>query len=157
MKYCNNCNKEYNDNINFCPICGNQIGTPEEQIKYCPNCGKELNDSEKFCPNCGKSITATVNNYNDITVAHPQGIGVILAFMIVSCVLSGLLSIGYGNTGNNIGLSIAFCSLFWKIPMTIHFKNFTNARLKVSTGFKVCTLIFVSLVSGIIMLCNKDL
>ena len=42
-------------------------------------------------------------------------------------------------------------SLLWSIPMTVvYFKN----DGWVGNGFKVCTLLFVSLVAGILMFCD---
>ncbi len=43
-------------------------------------------------------------------------------------------------------------SLFWCVPMTVHY--FRNASW-VSTGFKVCTMLLVSMLAGIIMLFDE--
>ncbi len=46
--------------------------------------------------------------------------------------------------------------LLWTIPMTISvFKKSKNGT-KISTGFKVCVLLFVNLIAGIILLCDND-
>lgn len=59
------------------------------------------------------------------------------AFMVVGTVFSGLLLL----------------PLCWTIPMTVHYyKNKGN----VGIGFKVCTLIFTSLIGGILALCDFD-
>lgn len=63
-----------------------------------------------------------------------------LVFMIIGCVFQPF----YG--------SIGFIGLIWCIPMTI-FYNFQQRKGKdVSTAFKICTLLFVNLIAGIIML-----
>ena len=61
-------------------------------------------------------------------------------FMIISTVVLGFYLI----------------PLAWCIPMTIsYFKKVQNNE-PVSTGFKVCSLLFVNTVAGILMLCDKD-
>ena len=42
-------------------------------------------------------------------------------------------------------------ALFWCIPMTVHY--FRNAGW-VNTGYKVCTLLFVNTIAGILMFCD---
>ena len=163
MKFCENCNKEFNDDLNFCPICGAKLSTNEEKIKFCPICGKELDEDANFCPACGNPTTKPDNesyfdydNYRNHT-ERPQGIGIIMAFMIISCCIYGLSSVTLLAAGFGATALIYLIPLCWQIPMTAHFSNCANAGLKVSTAFKVCTLLFVSIISGIIMLCNKDL
>lgn len=56
MKYCDKCNKEFDDGMKFCPLCGNKLTIKNNN---CPNCGKELVGDFKFCPYCG---TEVVNN-----------------------------------------------------------------------------------------------
>ena len=46
--------------------------------------------------------------------------------------------------------------LLWCIPMTISYSNKIKRGKPVSTGFKVCVLLFVNIVAGIIMLCDRD-
>lgn len=60
--------------------------------------------------------------------------------MIISTVLLGLYII----------------PLAWCIPMTVSYCNKVKAGQPVSTGFKVCCLLFVSVVGGILMLCDQD-
>ena len=46
--------------------------------------------------------------------------------------------------------------LCWCIPMTVCvYKAYKGERF-LSTGFKVCTLLFVSLIGGILLLCDND-
>ena len=52
-------------------------------------------------------------------------------------------------------LSLYFIPIVWCLPMTIYYFNKTKKGEKVSTGFKVCALLFVSLPGGVIMLCDK--
>lgn len=123
-------------------------------MKYCTHCGTQLVDEAIVCPNCGcaavdfeadaaKSTPAPEPAYapNPAPAAQqkPESALRIIAkiFMLISCIFSG------------------FCFLFplaWTIPMTVHYwKNRT-----VGTGFKVCSLIFVNTVAGILMLCDNQ-
>lgn len=60
------------------------------------------------------------------------------AFMIVSTVIMGF----------------AIIPLAWCIPMTVIAKRKIDNGEEIGVGFKVCTLIFVNLVSGILFLCD---
>ena len=46
--------------------------------------------------------------------------------------------------------------LCWCIPMTVSVYKAYKGKKDLSTGFKVCTLLFVSLVGGILLLCDND-
>lgn len=63
-------------------------------------------------------------------------------FLIIGCVINGIC-----------GLLIP---LAWCIPMTVIIcKKFKNHE-PIGMGLKICTLLFVSLISGICLLCMKD-
>lgn len=55
--YCTHCGKSVKGDAQFCPYCGNKIGTKF----FCSNCGKELEEIIKYCPYCG---TKTIYNSN---------------------------------------------------------------------------------------------
>ncbi len=40
--------------------------------------------------------------------------------------------------------------------MTISYFNHVRDRQPVSVGFKICSLLFVNLIAGILMLCDSD-
>ena len=53
MKFCGNCNREYDDNLNFCSKCGKALLIRPQEY-FCPTCGKSLGESfDRFCPYCG--------------------------------------------------------------------------------------------------------
>ncbi len=65
---------------------------------------------------------------------------VVKIFMIIGCVAQGWMII----------------PLAWCLPMTISvFKSLKTGR-PIGMGMKICTLLFVSLVSGVCLLCMKD-
>ena len=49
------------------------------------------------------------------------------------------------------GIAVAWC-----IPMTVHYFKCCEDNRQPSTGFKVCTLLFVNLIAGICMLIDRD-
>ena len=59
MKWCGNCNCEYNDDHKFCSQCGSEL-IDKHKVCYCPSCGKMLGENtDKFCPYCGYQIVKT--------------------------------------------------------------------------------------------------
>ena len=109
-------------------------------MKFCQHCGSELEDGAVVCPKCGSAVesapavaTTSQSNSGLKTVAK--------VFMIIGTVCSAL--VGY------------LIPLAWCLPMTIVYFGKVKRGEKVSTGFKVCTLLFVNLIAGIVMLCDK--
>ncbi len=102
-------------------------------MKYCTKCGSQIDDATNFCPTCGNA-SGFVAKKDDtlITVAK--------VFMILSCV----------------GVGWTLIPLCWMIPMTVSLFNKAKTGEPITTGFKVCTLLFVSLVAGICLLCDND-
>ena len=49
MKFCANCNKSFDDDLNFCPECGEKLLSKD----VCPKCGAAISEDDKFCPSCG--------------------------------------------------------------------------------------------------------
>ena len=106
-------------------------------MKYCVKCGKELLDEAVICTACGcpvenPSFTEPRKESAFQTVAK--------IFMIIGTVLSGWLIL----------------PLAWCLPMTIIYWKKVKENQPISTGFKVCSLIFVSLLGGIFMLCDNN-
>lgn len=106
-------------------------------MKYCNHCGTQIVDEAVTCPNCGCAVTSTPAPVESDT-SMLQTIAKI--FMILGCI-----SVGW--------MLIPLC---WTIPMTVHYWKAVENKTSVSTGFKVCSLLFVSLIAGILMLCDHD-
>ena len=105
-------------------------------MKYCSHCGKELLDEAVICPSCGCKA-AQNSNLSD----ENKKIMVLLIkiFMLLGCIVVGLT-----------GMLLPFA---WTIPMTIYLWNKLDKNEPVGMAFKICTLIFCSLVAGILLLC----
>ena len=105
-------------------------------MKYCANCGSQLYDNAVVCINCGCATGASRPAKSSGAITATK------VFMILGTIVMGL-------TGYLIPLA-------WCIPMTVvYFKKIKNNQ-PISTAFKICSLLFVSLVAGILMLCDKD-
>lgn len=108
---------------------------------YCSKCGAEIMDEAVICTKCGclvgeKKMPAQVRTKKDDSGLKK----VAKIFMIIGCVAMGFF----------------FISLAWTIPMTMSYsKKIANGE-PVTTGFKVCTLLFVNVIAGILMLCCND-
>lgn len=150
MKYCPNCGFQMEDNEGRCSNCGyaeNETIENKEtnNMIFCTNCGARISDQTQVCPYCNMVI-------NNIVVPNAQvkkyNSGVKTAakiFLIIGCVAN---AIGF--------LWISLITLVWTIPMTVHYFNATKNHKRIGTGFKVCTLLFVSLFAGIFKICDND-
>ncbi len=113
-------------------------------MKYCTKCGHELLDEAVICPNCGCAVEGTNYSAPAAAPAAPASGDSTLKmiakiFMVIGC----------------IATAFAIIPLFWTVPMTISYFNKVSRGEPVSTGFKVCALIFVNLIAGILMLCDN--
>lgn len=106
---------------------------------YCTHCGKELNDEAVVCTECG----CATEKWKDVFQRKETSSAlstVAKVFMIISTVVMGIYLI----------------PLAWCLPMTIvYFQKIKHGK-PVGTGFKVCTLLFVNTISGILMLCDNN-
>lgn len=112
-------------------------------MKYCTKCGAQLFDEAVICVRCG-CPTAPIQTAQDMSsVQGGSSISKTIAFvlMIISTVVSGFLFI---------------ISLAWMIPLTVIYNQKVRCGEPLSTGFKVCILIFVNIVAGILLLCDSD-
>lgn len=106
-------------------------------MKYCSKCGNQLFDEAVICPQCG-----CATGYQEHTTRKQTSTMQTVAkiFMIIGTVIS----------------AFAIIPLAWCVPMTLSYINKINNGQRVGTGFKVCTLLFVNTIAGILMLCDDD-
>ena len=108
---------------------------------YCSKCGAEINDEAVICTKCGclvgdKKIPTQIQAQKDNSGLKTAA----KIFMIIGCIAMGF----------------AFISLAWTIPMTVTYSRKIKNGEPVTTGFKVCSLLFVNTIAGILMLCCND-
>ena len=101
-------------------------------MKFCVKCGKELMDEAVVCTGCAVE-----------TEESPSGLSTaVKVFMVIGTVCTSL--IGY------------LIPLAWCLPMTIIYFKKVKKGLPIGTGFKICSLLFVNTIAGILMLCDKN-
>lgn len=170
MKRCTKCGKEMQDEAIFCPNCGSRTSAPATdkkesdcfapQTKYCSTCGAELRAEAVVCTACG---CAQNNSQPSANVKREKSELKTAAkvFMIFSCLLQVFLFLTlsiYSCVGEEVVMFICgficLIPLAWKLPMTIAYSNKCNGSIGI--GFKICTLLVVSLIAGILMLCDNS-
>lgn len=108
-------------------------------MKYCVHCGAEIHEGAIICVKCGRSVAPTTPlipvKQEDDTMSV-----IVKIFLIFGCIAQGWLLI----------------PLAWCLPITISVFNSFRDRRPISTGMKVCVLLFVSLIAGICLLCMND-
>ena len=138
-------------------------------MKYCTHCGAQIDDEAVVCPKCGcttaKGEEVFEENKNNSSNNNATLGLVAKIFMIltcVGCVVTAFASLGmYSGVENGLALGIGgliggLIPLCWVIPMTIKINNSLKNNEPLTTGFKVCTLIFANVISGILLLCMKE-
>lgn len=107
-------------------------------MKYCSECGNELLDKAEICPRCGCRVSPPQTGKSS---SSNEDLDLITKIFLIL---------------GTIALGVFLIPLAWCIPMTVHAFECINENKPLSTGFKVCTLLFVSMIAGILMLCRKD-
>ncbi len=137
-------------------------------MKYCEHCGAEIDDKAVVCVKCGCAVKSS----------NKQNSGLLLAakiLMIISCaatpciglftgisILSLAAIAGYGAAMYSsiiIGIAyiVASCiPLAWCLPMTLTLNRKIKNHESVGIAFKICTLIFVNTIAGILLLCASE-
>ena len=111
-------------------------------MKYCTKCGKELFDEAVVCTGCGCAVGN--KEYVDPFAPAPKKEStlklVAKVFMILGTVCMGFLIL----------------PLAWCLPMTLSYCKKIKNNEPISIGFKVCALLFVNTIAGILMLVDQD-
>ena len=111
-------------------------------MKYCTKCGNQLADDAVICTNCG-CTTAEYKSAASTESAVSAEDGMKLAAKILMVV-------------GTVAMGMYLFPLIWCIPMTLSYWNKVKNGEPGSMGFKICTLLFVNTIAGILMLCVKD-
>lgn len=107
-------------------------------MKYCSKCGKEITEGTAYCLGCGCAIEAPVA---EAAPAYDPLKTLIKIFMLIGVIATSVSTYAIG--------------LAWCLPMWRAYNRMKDNGEPISTKFKVCTLIFVSVPAGIMMLCDN--
>ncbi len=117
-------------------------------MKFCSKCGTQLVDDAIVCTGCGCAVAtvpaAPVATAEIMAEAPSKNVSGITTAAKVLMVLGTIMT------------GIYIIPLAWCIPMTVSYFNRIRDGRPISTGFKVCSLLFVSMIGGILMLCDKE-
>lgn len=103
---------------------------------YCSNCGQEINDNADVCIHCGCAVKK-----DKPAAQKDDSLGLVAKiFLIIGCVAQGWLLL----------------PLAWCLPITLSVCGKMKRGEPIGTGLKVCALLFVNLISGIILLCRSE-
>ncbi len=106
--------------------------------KFCSHCGKEVNPDAVVCVHCGCSLKPNGGSANSgLSDGMKTAIKI---FMILGVISQAFLLI----------------PLIWCIPMYMKVNKYLNGEEELSTGYKVCVLIFVNLIAGILLLMDGN-
>ena len=120
--YCHHCGKEVENGNNFCPYCGAIQDRYSDDYRY-----EERKDEYEESKNSSSKAASEAQSGLDLAVK---------IFMVLSCVAFGF----------------AVIPLIWMVPMTIHAFHKADNNEEYGTAFSVCSLIFVDVVAGILMI-----
>lgn len=111
-------------------------------MKFCPTCGKELIDEAEFCPGCGCAVPTKRAPGQQAQAQSGNDTLAIIAkiFLILGCISGGWMII----------------PLAWMLPITLSIFGKLKRGEQIGTGLKVCALLFVNLIAGIVLLCRSD-
>ena len=131
-------------------------------MKICPNCGIQLADDAAFCTQCGAAQAvaepqAPIDTNDQPPVYQPPVYDAPVQPEVPP--VSGLArtALIFMIIGTIVMACSTYClGLIWCLPMTLAYNKALKNGTTLSTGFKVCSLIFVSTVGGILMLCDRD-
>lgn len=118
-------------------------------MKYCCYCGKELPDDAQFCIHCGKSVSgagtegrAQGEQAERCSVKKSEVDTLIEIFLLIACIINGIATLGI--------------ALAWCIPMRKIILNDMRNGVPVSIAMKVCTILFVNTIAGILLFCRDE-
>ena len=172
MKYCTHCGKHLLDEAAICIGCGCDVRkvrglTTEQPKKFCNYCGAEVFKDAVVCPTCGCQLAGRSGNVLQIIIKSLMVMsGVAALFAAIVMLVLALIDANFAKICIEdadyefyellsrifISMFVAFAlSLAWIIPMTVHYFKATKRNQAVGTAFKVCTLLFVNLIAGILL------
>ncbi len=173
MKFCEYCGKQVLGEVTTCSGCGATVEQKPEKtqvasnFKYCVHCGNQILSEAVMCPKCGSSAGKNKRNISngDKSRVLKLAVKIFMLIAVGSCIANGVgalltstwVVLGAGHFVVSHVIFSSLIPLVWIIPMTIHYFKATKNNQPVGTGFKVCTLIFVNFIAGILMFCDASL
>lgn len=152
----------------YCQKCGKPL--PDGDCAYCPNCGHPIRKPQQNVPQENQQ-DYKISSTDEMLVLIAKIFGLLniigsiiggcLIIVIAITIISSAPSKGTvpANANQLIGGVwmvfgiISILSIAWQIPMECHMWSNGYKKAGLSTGFKICVMLFFNLVSGILLLC----
>ena len=100
-------------------------------------------DEAVICVKCGGMVPGSPISNQNSQPAEDSGLTIaVKVLMIIGTIFMSISTFGIG--------------LLWCIPMLISYFNKIKNGKKISTGFKICSALFVSMLGGILMCTDKN-
>ena len=134
------------DAIVYCPQCGAASEQPQQQAYQQPQQPQQQAYQQQAYQQQNyqqQAYQQPYQPYQQPVAPRESGLATVAKiFMIIGTVASAL--------------SLFLIPLAWCIPMTMAYWKKLKTGEPISVGFKICTLLFVNTIAGILMLCDKD-
>lgn len=177
VKHCKKCGYETKGDAEYCIYCGEPFGekpSNEQQFKYCAKCGNKLSENAVYCTICGSKF-GEPDYWTKHKESNKSGLGLAAKILcIISSVCVGFfgliyviaMGIGLGVASQEgeyavviplfmfIIIFIAICIV--SISMTVSLCRRLKNNQTIGTGFKICILLLVNLIAGILLLCMDE-
>ena len=127
---------------------------------YCQKCGNEISENEMYCKMCGTRVIKDTEETTIYEGNDPNNMyGGTSFYRVSSKSESNGLKIAakvFLILGAVLNLYSIWFSFIWSIPMIIIYFNKVKKGEKIGIGFKIGCMLLVSMIGGIIMLCDKE-
>lgn len=120
---------------------------------YCHHCGREVENGNKFCPHCGAlQDRYSEDDYYGEREANMEKPKTVKP-EVSSEAQTGLdLAVKIFMVLSTVAFGFALIPLIWMVPMTMHAFHKADNNEEYGIGFSICSLIFVDVVAGILMI-----
>ncbi len=127
---------------------------------YCQKCGNEISENEMYCKMCGTRVIKDTEETTIYEGNDPNNMyGGTSFYRVSSKSESNGLKIAakvFLILGAVVTLYTIWFSFIWSIPMIIIYFNKVKKGEKIGIGFKIASMLLVSMIGGILMLCDKE-
>lgn len=127
---------------------------------YCQKCGNEISENEMYCKMCGTRVIKDTEETTIYEGNDPNNMyGGTSFYRVSSKSESNGLKIAakvFLILGAVVNLYTMWFSFIWSIPMIIIYFNKVKKGEKIGIAFKIGCMLLVSMIGGIIMLCDKE-
>ena len=127
---------------------------------YCQKCGNEISENEMYCKMCGTRVIKDTEETTIYEGNDPNNMyGGTSFYRVSSKSENNGLKIAakvFLILGAVVNLYTMWFSFIWSIPMIIIYFNKVKKGEKIGIGFKIGCMLLVSMIGGIIMLCDKE-